>query len=562
MINILSNKFCHKVLFFLCILLVSVNCSSDNDEKVSEVASVVNLSLKKYYNEKGLSVLPVWNTGENGAAFLANGGLSEVSYASPIQVGLQKSSFLFTFNAIPQSNVTLVGFYPSHLDITCENGTLKTSLPSSQNGIITPCMIGKGTERIDMVFDISLEQLYSTLYINVSKGNYSIKRITLKGNNKEKIAGNISVDIVKWSVNATEDNIVIDFETPLDCSSESQAIAMMVAPVTLSNGYTVELLDMEDNALRISTNEPVNFEMGSRIYTEGTTSTQKSELIFCGSNMVYMIDAALANESTYKDAVTWSWDARSAATTLGIAESRCSNLDDCKPIDNNKRLLVTSSYNWMVLLDVETEKILFYSTNCPNAHSAEMLPSNRIAVACSSGEGDNNNKIQIYDQSRPNQVLYQSDLPSAHGVVWNNQTQRLYAVGSNLLQIYELKDWDTSTPYIQLEKTINTPQNSLHDLTLVNSNTLCLAGKKAYLYDIGANSFTEMEHFRNATSLKSVNYNADTNEVWYTDATIPEGTQTWSTQTIRYATDKNASATERTIKVPDINMYKVRVKSW
>ena len=59
-----------------------------------------------------------------------------------------------------------------------------------------------------------------------------------------------------------------------------------------------------------------------------------------------------------------------------------------------------------------------------------------------------------------------------------------------------------------------------------------------------------------------MNYNGETGEIWYTDATIPEGSQSWSSQKIRYSTNKDGSSAERIIKVPDMDMYKVRVKNW
>lgn len=173
--------------------------------------------------------------------------------------------------------------------------------------------------------------------------------------------------------------------------------------------------------------------------------------------MVYMIDAGLADETTYKDAVTWSWDATEAAAVLGLDKSRCNHLDDCKPVDNGKKLLCTSSYNWCVLLDIATKEVLFHTTATPNAHSAELLPGNRIVVACSEGSGAGNNSVQLYDISQPNRILYQSALGSAHGVVWNETTQRLYAIGGQSLQIYKLKDWETATPSLELEKTVQTP---------------------------------------------------------------------------------------------------------
>ena len=247
---------------------------------------------------------------------------------------------------------------------------------------------------------------------------------------------------------------------------------------------------------------------------------------------------------------------------LGLDKSRCNHLDDCKPVDNGKKLLCTSSYNWCVLLDIATKEVLFHTTATPNAHSAELLPGNRIVVACSGGESSGNNSIQLYDISQPNRILYQSALGSAHGVVWNETTQRLYAIGGQSLQIYKLKDWKTAAPSLELEKTVQTPQGGLHDMSYVNSNTLCIGGRRAYLYDIGANRFTEMMLFSASTAIKSINYNDETGELWYTDSTNPEGSQSWSTQTIRYSTDKNASTETRTIKVPDLDVYKVRVMNW
>ena len=287
-----------------------------------------------------------------------------------------------------------------------------------------------------------------------------------------------------------------------------------------------------------------------------------SELIFCGDNMINMIDAGLADASGYKDAVTWSWDATTAASTLGLAAARCSHLDDCKPVNNGKQILATSSYNWCVLLDIETQDILFHTTGVPNAHSAEILPGNRIVVACSGGESSTHNSLHLYDIAAPNRIVDQVPLTSAHGVVWNEATQRLYAIGGQSLQIYRLKDWETTTPPLELEKTIQTPQNGLPAMTMINATKLGIVGRRAYLYDIGANRFTEMTLFASSTSIKSINYNDETGELWYTDATHPEGSQSWSTQTIRYATDMNASSETRTIKVPDLDMYKVRVMNW
>lgn len=129
--------------------------------------------------------------------------------------------------------------------------------------------------------------------------------------------------------------------------------------------------------------------------------------------MVYMIDAGLADETGYKNAVTWSWDATTAAATLGLAGHRAATISTtANPSTTARSSGVTSSYNWCALLDIATGEVLFHTTAAPNAHSAEMLPDNRIAVACSEGSNSDNNKVQVYDIARPNLVLFQSELGS------------------------------------------------------------------------------------------------------------------------------------------------------
>ena len=543
---------------------LTMGCSNDDDDSPRELASKITLTLSKYHNDKGATTLPTWNSNDKAGLFIADQSAPEAVYAAPILSGSQKSLFLFTLNTPEHAASTVVAFWPSDAAVRCENGTLKTVVPTAQTGAVSPVLAGKATARLNAYEGCSMElsNLFCTMYVSVKKGNYSISKAVVKANGGEAIAGDLTVGVGDWSFSASEQTITVTLPTPLDCSKDGQLIPVMIAPVTLSQGYTVTLTDTDGNSFSVGRTDAVNLEAGGKHDTDDAQSSYVTELIFCGDNMVYMIDAGLADETTYKDAITWSWDATAAASTLGLAENRCNHLDDCKPVDNGKKLLCTSSYNWCVLLDIATKEILFHTTATPNAHSAELLPNNRLVVACSEGSGSGNNSVQLYDISQPNQILYQSALGSAHGVVWNETTQRLYAIGGQSLQVYKLKDWETASPSLELEKTVQTPQGGLHDMSYVNSNTLCIGGRRAYLYDIGANQFTEMTLFAASTAIKSINYNDETGELWYTDSTNPEGSQSWSTQTIRYATDKNASTETRTIKVPDLDMYKVRVMNW
>ena len=562
------NRIKHRLIRILLLCLgtgfLAAGCSNDDSDAPRELASKIILTLSKYHNDKGATTLPTWKATDKAGLFVAAPGAPEAIHAAPIQTGSQKSLFLFTLHVPEHAASTVIGFWPSDANVRYEDNVLKTTIPTAQTGTVTPCLAGWATARLNAYegCSIDLEHLFCTMYVSVKKGNYAIREAVVKANGGEPIAGDLTVGIDDGAIGASAQTITVTLPTPLDCTKETQRIPVMIAPVTLSQGYTVTLTDTDGNSFEVGTTEPITLEAGGKHDTDPASSSFVTELIFCGDNMVYMIDAGLADETTYKDAVTWSWDATTAAATLGLAKDRCNHLDDCKPVDKGKKLLVTSSYSWCVLLDTETQEVLFHTTAVPNAHSAELLPNNRIVVACSEGNDPNNNSVQLYDISKPNLILSRSTLGSAHGVVWNETTQRLYAIGGQSLQIYKLKDWETETPSLELEKTVQTPQGGLHDMSYVNSNTLCIGGRRAYLYDIGANQFTEMKLFAASTAIKSINYNDETGELWYTDSTVPEGSQTWSTQTIRYATDMHASTAARTIKVPDLDMYKVRVMNW
>ena len=273
--------------------------------------------------------------------------------------------------------------------------------------------------------------------------------------------------------------------------------------------------------------------------------------------MIYLIDPAVAAKEGYKNAIIWQWDAKAEMATIGKDMLR---LDDCKPVDNKSKILASSSRGYAVLVDFSTKKLLWYSNNSVQAHSIEYLPNNRIAVACSTG-GDS---VQIFDINSPNKILFSTTLLSAHGVVWNPATERLYAVGKTSLNIYQLTDWNTSSPKLTLEKTVNTKEyvTGLHDLTLVDEKTLLVAGKKAALFNLETNKFTKLPHFNSSTALKSVNYNAETGECWYTDATGTDRELDWSSNDIRYTSNVNMSGGQKSIWIGDLNMYKVRVFNW
>ncbi|MCM1504384.1 MAG: DUF6528 family protein [Muribaculum sp.] len=562
--NYIKNRIMLAGLMMLGIAPLACSCSDDNDSSASIETrpTKVTLSLEKYITESG-AVQPSWASGDNAPLIVVENP-GKIYYASPILPNHSSSLFLFEVEA--PATASVVSYYPFDASVKVADRKVSLNIPQSQDGTIKPLLLGHDNNKLLSGYEgctVALTQYAAIMNVNIQRGNYSVKSIEIASNGGEGIAGDITIDVDSWTPEASANTVNVTLANPIDCTVEGKAVTVMLAPVYLSAGYTIKVTTTDGKQFTTAESEPVNLVSGEKYSSVNTSQNGISQLIVCGSNMVYIVDANQALSSgDYKNAVLWSWDATEIADILGLKVSRCDHIDDCKPVDNATKLLITSSYGWCVLLDKATKEVLFHTTSVPNAHSAELLPNNRIAVACSNGNTENHSTVQLYDINKPNVILQKYALDTAHGVVWDNNTERMFAIGHNLMQIYSLKDWNTDSPSMTLEKTVTLPEGSAHDLTLADSNTLCVAGVKAFLYNIATGSFSEMKLFNNSTQVKSLNYNPASDELWYTDATVPEGDYAWSTHTINYSNNYNASAPSMTFKVNDLNVYKVRVLNW
>ena len=85
----------------------------------------------------------------------------------------------------------------------------------------------------------------------------------------------------------------------------------------------------------------------------------------------------------------------------------------------------------------------------------------------------------------PNQPIWGTPLPSAHGVVWDEGRQRLWALGFNELRCYELKDWESEKPLLAMKASYPLPDEGGHDLQPIpRSNDLVVTtGHHVYLFE-------------------------------------------------------------------------------
>jgi hypothetical protein len=130
-------------------------------------------------------------------------------------------------------------------------------------------------------------------------------------------------------------------------------------------------------------------------------------------------------------------------------------------VDGGRKILITSSGGAVALVERSTLKVLFYAA-APNAHSAEVIPGNRVVVACSTNpEG---NRLVLHDLAVSDTPLAFDELTGAHGAVLDEERGLLWALGTFELRAYSLKELTASPPSFVRKQTHTLPNEGGHDL--------------------------------------------------------------------------------------------------
>ena len=163
----------------------------------------------------------------------------------------------------------------------------------------------------------------------------------------------------------------------------------------------------------------------------------EDELILCGWDVVAILKMSDPPQKI------WEWKADTCSTLPGLLRTRFATTDDCKPVDGGEKVLITSSGWGIALVERKTGQALFWAL-VRNAHSADLLPNDRVAVAASVGEGGN--RLVVYDLAVSGREVLSRDLPHGHGVVWDEARQRLYALSGSDIRVFKLVAWETDSP--------------------------------------------------------------------------------------------------------------------
>jgi hypothetical protein len=163
--------------------------------------------------------------------------------------------------------------------------------------------------------------------------------------------------------------------------------------------------------------------------------TAAERVICCGGSEVFVLAVEQeAEEGKSAPAKLWTWQAADSPEIPEAMRAQFRTTDECKSYGD--RLLITSSSGGVALIQRRDKKCLFY-TSAKNAHSACLLPGDRLAVASSYG-GD---ELLIFSHAEVTTAtpLARLKLVGAHGVVWDEKRSRLWALGGEELHLVEIR---------------------------------------------------------------------------------------------------------------------------
>ncbi|ANH83215.1 hypothetical protein A8C56_21545 [Niabella ginsenosidivorans] len=268
--------------------------------------------------------------------------------------------------------------------------------------------------------------------------------------------------------------------------------------------------------------------------------------VVCGDDKAMIIDPSKTVNGA--PGIVWQWENSEAKILPPIYQKLLRPLDDCKPVDDGKMLLLTSSGGATLLVDVATKAVRFYART-PMAHSAALLPGGYIAVANSTHPGGNS--IEIYHRDHPEKVICKDSLYSGHGVLWNKKRKLLYVLGFDELRAYNLHIRGEDARLVKV-KTWKLPAPGGHDLSGVDEDQL-LVSAHGHVWDFRINEgrFTPFQLLAEIPDVKSVNYNSTTKQLVYTKAE-----ESWWTFNI-YSRNP-----DKKLHIPGTKLYKVRVAGW
>jgi hypothetical protein len=273
-------------------------------------------------------------------------------------------------------------------------------------------------------------------------------------------------------------------------------------------------------------------------------SAQAADRIYaCGDNQIreYAVIDGAAVEA-------WRWSAADARDLpTAYRTTLLAHIDDCKPVENGRAILVTASTGGVVLVDRATGKVRFRAT-APMAHSADLLPGGYAAVALSiNTDGD---RLELYRLSQSEHPLASVPLPSGHGAVWDARRRRLFALSHDIIQAFSFDPKAVAPRLIETARWTLPGRHDGHDLSSTpEGGYVVTTDDGVWTFDPDSGRFTPFPALNPKLRVKSVS--------------VTQGTMAWvQAEESWWAHGFTVARRDRTapyrIETPGLHLYKVR----
>jgi len=221
----------------------------------------------------------------------------------------------------------------------------------------------------------------------------------------------------------------------------------------------------------------------------------------------------------------WTWRAKGRMDLPAEFHTLFNTTDECKPFDGGSTILITSSGGAAAVVDRLKDRVTFYG-RAANAHSADLLPRGRVAVAASHDRGGKGDRLILFDIAKPNQELWTGELPWGHGVVWDARRRLLWALADEDIRVYELQDWESAAPKLHRVALIALPEAGGHDFTVVNDALIAVStGTRCWLFDRNTRTFAPHPQLADKAKVKSISHHPANGRIAFVQA---EGENWWA----------------------------------
>ena len=197
------------------------------------------------------------------------------------------------------------------------------------------------------------------------------------------------------------------------------------------------------------------------------------------------LDAA---DPTAPEAVIWEWKPTAALGFKQIGKTYGNRIDEAilrySDVLGCYVVCVTSSSGYMCVAKYPSGECVWEATASGlGPHSIEYLPDGNVAVVCSGNSDTQKGCIRIYSTTADRYSSY--SLVSAHGVLWDDESQLLWALGASELRAYRIGG-TLKSPKLELAEGLGTSSgiSGGHNLSICSADTdyLWISGSKVWLF--------------------------------------------------------------------------------